>query len=1305
MENDLSSLNKINFMEIAAAGPRYSPAIDPLAPNIQIRDMESAIETLSLSDKFRDRVRELESQINERWDSLPGKIIQLYANIDTTPKKCAELLSNLRHQKSPPYQGILTAISDTVRQTLSVSNERRRALWNELQNLGRESAESQAINAELENLRRLNESMSATSAFTRSTDFLLINNNRLLLLGEWGTGKTHLLCDLTRSRMARGLPTLLVLAHRLPVGIAPLRALCVATKLAGPPSTLLKNLNELGKNHNGRALIIIDGINEGDRTQWRKHIEPIGRKIAKYPNVAMILSCRTPFDKQVITDDAAPLYVKLLHTGFEEVEFDAQREFFSYYKIPIPQIPLLAPEFSRPLFLKIMCQTISGRTSKKKKRAIHELASGQKSMTKLLEDFVSHIGAPIEAEFGLSGKACWRLLKGVQVASGSFSGVAPTMAANLRDYLTNVECEAAVRKVVGLKHKTTIRRFVRRLIADGLLTEDLALEGKNFIDVIRLPYQRFSDHLVCRHLLERYLDTTSSNTVRRSFFRNRPLGRIFEIDQWGGDYRMPGLASAIMLEFPERVKRIAPNDERELLYYLPKNRRRLAPCTRAFLEGLLWRDVASFSTQTEQIIRALIATGPQHIQFQLLEILVTLATRPAHPLSAEKLYENLSRLTLVQRDLWWSEFLRGAHRESVVYRIMGWIENSAGTDIDSEMVGALIWLCASFLTTTHRELRDKATKSLVLLGQQSPKDLFAVALRSLKFNDPYVPERLLAASYGLLMRHWAYPSPELLDRAPSLARDIYDAMFAKNAPFATKHILMRDYALGVIELARKIDSTCLRRRRLGQLSPPFTNPPEIASPSAISDDACTGANSAIQMDFGNYTLGRLVSDRSNYDFDHEEYKDVLRQVKYRVLDLGYDETKFELIDREIATGNFNLGRSSDGTKIDRYGKKYSWIAFFEVAGMRADAGTLPDRDNPRISDCDIDPSFPAAPETWKPTLAPLFAGKFGPPQEWLAKGIGPSYNHLLQMDELGGISGGWALLDGYVGESATDDPREVFSFLRGVFVKVGDRAELRSKFLAREYPGNSAIPNPHEDYYTFAGEIPWSPKFASMLRGKNRSAKPDVREVFSDTVTDTIRKRSRNLTAFEKLRLGFTKVKLSFLGEDRDNSAISNPLEDEEPPLPKYVEVPRYRKVPGIRAEIPVFGFSWESYHSVENQGGAGEYLAPAITELLDLRNQPNCLDLCDRKGRPASLYRTFGTDSGRSRSHLLYIRVDLLDTYLAATDQVLVWMIWGERNFNYKYFESVRDELQNEWSAHAHIHKSFIERQNEYGDRNPATG
>ena len=96
------------------------------------------------------------------------------------------------------------------------------------------------------------------------------------------------------------------------------------------------------------------------------------------------------------------------------------------------------------------------------------------------------------------------------------------------------------------------------------------------------------------------------------------------------------------------------------------------------------------------------------------------------------------------------------------------------------------------------------------------------------------------------------------------------------------------------------------------------------------------------MDFANYTIGRLVLHRSAYDDTVPDYQQTKKQILWRIYDLGYSLQAFSKIDQQIAHRGFyeeQAGRES--TKAERYGKKYSWIAFYEVAGYRQDLGLLP----------------------------------------------------------------------------------------------------------------------------------------------------------------------------------------------------------------------------------------------------------------------------------------------------------------------------------------------------------------------------
>ena len=545
---------------------------------------------------------------------------------------------------------------------------------------------------------------------------------------------------------------------------------------------------------------------------------------------------------------------------------------------------------------------------------------------------------------------------------------------------------------------------------------------------------------------------------------------------------------------------------------------------------------------------------------------------------------------------------------------------------------------------------------------------------------------MLAACYGVLMRNWWGASRTLCDHSSEFARALFDLMFARRGKHRTKHVLAREYALGAIDLSLRMSPRCLALRDLDLLSAPFsTFRGKIPSPKRIRDEECVGADASIMMDFGNYTIGQLVDGRANYDYEHRGYKNVRRQIEWRINNLGYHENHFLDIDRQIANDSYSLGRSDSPSKTDRYGKKYSWIAFYEVAGLvqdRGHKGSVFHRE--RISDIDIDPSFPDHRVDWLPDLKPLFPQKQGP-VEWVGCGVKPNYRQLLEVPNIDKQSGPWVLLNGFIEEYADSDERQLFTFLRGALVAENERDKLVRSFRAIEYPGNHAIPRLGEDYYTFAGEVAWSSRFANHLYDPG-SAKwsRNVGKSFSETKAKKVRKRFGELEPFEKLQ--FIKSLIRTVDPE-----CHRETEDPEPSIDpdKMLEINQYFSTPGIQIEIPAWSNAWESYHSITNQGGGFEYPAPALCDYLELNSVRGEADLVDRSGKVGSVFRALPKSCARARGNLLYIREDLIRQYLKTTGQILVWLIWGERQLHFNAMNVHRDKLQPCRDKHKHIHRS----------------
>jgi len=946
------------------------------------------------------------------------------------------------------------------------------------------------------------------------------------------------------------------------------------------------------------------------------------------------------------------------------------------------------------LFLKLVCIAFQNLSDRRKKRKFDEIASGQKGMTYVLEFFIKQIGETIENEFRLRSKACWYILKGFTLkGSNSKIGFSVTMADHKRDYVFPDECKKIIKHYTGLSGNV-LDNILQKFISEGILAKDIIWANDSWQEIIRLSYQKFSDHLIARHLLSMYLKTNSENAIRSSFYKNRPLGKIFEIDKFGSQYADPNLAEAIMLEFPERVKNKVPNEERELVFFLPKRNRLIRPIIDDFLDGLMWRTKDSFTKQTDIVISILLDSKNSYIAEKALETLTCLASRPNHPLSSERLHKYISKMEIVSRDSFWSEFLRKAPKHSVVYRLIDWIITKDTSKLSNNSVENLIRLLSVFLTTTHRELRDRVTYSLYLLGMSHPEILFEYTLKSLEFNDIYVPERMLAASYGVAMNSWAsIKNCKFHNSIKDFVRKLYFLVFAPKAKYSSRHSLYRDYALGIINIGRKIYPYILANQYIKYIRPPFNHMYNVFSKAKeINESESKDAEEAIRMDFENYTIGSLVSNRHNYDFKHEGYTEVLKQIKWRILNLGYDSSIFRDIDKEISSISFRR-EQNEGHRIDRYGKKYSWIAFFELYGLRHDLGLISEYPmHRRVSYCDIDPSFPSQPTEWNPKIKNLFKKPYKIPDVWLKDGPNPDYKRLLKIKKINGIYGPWVLLNGYIREEATDDPREVFTFLRGLFLKKNDFESFRKKLMDREYPGNFAIPEPGEDHYTFAGEIPWSQAYGAYYRYANGKAKPHIGEALSSYESKKI-KRKKDDTDSNQFSVELIFSLRKQLGEIDNNSIATSQEIIEKISSDKDLDWrTKSIKIPGVKVEIPVHRFSWESYHSKLNQVSGIELTAPSLCEFLALKKIGENWNLYDSRGKQATFCVEFNKNSGYGSCHLTYIRKDLLEKYIADVNKILIWVNWGERGFNYKESEKLRDSSQKIWQKYYHIHKMIIQ-------------
>lgn len=1218
-----SDLDAVAQKTLQSAGPRYSPSLDPNAPNLEIVPLHQAASALVLGSTFRSRLAALGHAVTDQRSSYSSPPRSLFKGRRITPASLAaecKTVSELPTDKARDavrtlrrharlVSGVLDAAVEVARTRLETINglnpppdsEKHREL----------SKERDALRSRLNSLQAFLEPLvDLTELLDGDEGSLASERNVMLLRGEWGTGKTHFLCDFALESLVDKTPAVVVLANELRYDLDPLDAIAEATGLAMSGTALLDKLGSAARANKRRGLILIDAVNEAGRDEWRERLTPFLRTLSRRRDIGVILSCRTPFDEALLTPAASRYLVSMSHFGFDGQQFDAQLEYFNHYRLPALHVPLLASEFSRPLFLKLLCEGMARLSRTSQQRQLKDIASGQKGMTFVLENFIKHVGAEVEKRHSLDTKACWDIIKGHPHKGRP--GLAGVLAANQREWLDPGEVLDQIRLRTGLD-ETASKLVLRDMTSAGLLIETSRYNGAGYSDAYSLSYQRFSDHIVARHLLDGYLDLKDVNALRRCFYANRRLGAVFVIDRWGDNYAEPGIASALMIEFPERIKRIADQQSlpSELMFYLPRKRWLSRPLMNPFVDGLPWRGTESFGQHTENMVDQLLELSDEYARYRIHDVLFGIAARPSHPWNSTWLWQRLAAHSMADRDQDWSEFLRAIDDDANPLRILAWVERSDCSKVPVDFAANACRLIALMLTTTDRHLRDRATQALVLLGERRPEALFGLVEDAVGFNDPYVAERVLAAAYGACMRRWADKSmlASFPDQIAEVSRTILQLVLRPAAPNATWHALTRDYAIGVLQILRKVRPRALSGSDRALLTPdPSHAPTPFKDPKNIRKADVEEADDSIGMDFGNYTMGRLFHDRRNYDDSHPGYRGVRKQIADRMRRLGYSAARFQQIDQQI-------GRMSeyqtDGRKIDRYGKKYAWIAYFEMYGLRCASGDIDDHPhrNPRSVDIDIDPSFPIVPPKWDEPTHNTFDLSPKSMTNWLSQGGNPHYEALVHKHEVDGRRGDWVLLDADIHEGAPDG-RELRGEVRSMFVPPRSLFALRAEVDAGRDLFDDGFPGHGADYYTFHGEVPWSQSYGSDVRNPSGTAR---------------RLNDRAFTYFsDGWRRGF-------------------PVEDS------------------------VRRFGWESNRNELNQTQA-VFPAPPIADLLDLRVVGGSSDMVDSTGNLATLYRTKpGPGYG---AQYLYMRRDLIERYEGERNLTLIHAVGGQRSMNYRVMD-----------------------------------
>lgn len=205
----------------------------------------------------------------------------------------------------------------------------------------------------------------------------LANKPYLIIKGEAGCGKSHLMGDMASKRIADGLPTLLFLGSDFSEGTYE-SAITSKIGLAGTFPEFMSSFNQIGCQVGSRALLMIDALNEGKQANlWKDKLSGLIHSLEDYPAIGLVVSVRDTYFDDVIPDDVESESNATIieHKGFKGLEYEAVKQFCLAYKSNLPNVPILTPEFCNPLFLKIVCDTLEASGEKEFPKGFNGVSS------------------------------------------------------------------------------------------------------------------------------------------------------------------------------------------------------------------------------------------------------------------------------------------------------------------------------------------------------------------------------------------------------------------------------------------------------------------------------------------------------------------------------------------------------------------------------------------------------------------------------------------------------------------------------------------------------------------------------------------------------------------------------------------------------------------------------------------------------------------------------------------------------------------------------------------------------------------
>ncbi len=924
----------------------------------------------------------------------------------------------------------------------------------------------------LDNVRILIEKLENFELFLRSEDYRLYTESVFILSGIGGSGKTHSICDISEHRLQKGELSIIISGDQFEGSPNEWIRFAEIIGLVGQNKDVILDSLNVAAEISGKPLIIfLDAINETNpRSYWMDKIVSFSNEISKRPFLKLCVSCRSSFLKASLPDHHS--FVTIEHIGFKGLEHEACNEFFKFFDLKPPLLPILHPEMGNPLYLKLLCSTL-------KAKGLKNLPVGWNGIRPVINEFLKEKDKQLCIQFDLP-----RNLSTVQKA---LTTIVKEIASKGQ---ASISWSLAVLAITQNNPPIDSHKLLQWLVNSDLLIEDGSIIEDDFVSetTVRPAFERLGDFLLAievgRIISEGFNNRVKNQTVFYDIFNSE--------DSINENY---GLIQALSVILPETYNIELPS------LFINDNNYKLLCCIST--EALTWRTTDSISSETEIFVRESLSNDG----FVAMDALFSICTIPSY-LDALWLHNIFFSVELAKRDSFLSQYFLFSYEQSqIVKKLISIREeidvSSMSIDTALRWLIVLVWLNAA----PDRRIKDGALRQAVFILRYFPSltdklfDLF------IEVNDEEIRERLLLILYGTFII--SQNKVELASICKKLKNN-----FLIN-PSIFENALIRDHSRCLFELGRHVGC-------ISDLYDPFifTNKKPIDNwylelPGEEARKNWSESKGAIRLanrscffdDFNHYSINCLdvwLGKNSKNDIAAWIMNDIINRI-------GLCNNLHSNYDIEIL--NSTGGGRSKPSYAERIGKKYQWNSMYRLASILHDNASKIDRGyQPKAlieglilqEERKIDPTLTqpffkensTAENWWLGNVNGLNFSNELSLEDWLnSQNETPLLNELIKKTCFEGQN--WIPLNMYItisdSDTDFDNPYKFMSFsVQSLIVNNCDLEKVKKKLENCNL--NDLVPGIGNFMYSYLGEYPWA---------SSNNTEPDWYLGVGDTFSET----------------------------------------------------------------------------------------------------------------------------------------------------------------------------------------------------------